>query len=76
MKNDPEFARAVAILSAHEGPWDTFMRGLRTYQATSITSLVNAPENEIFVAQGRARAMSDILAAIDAHRSVLDRSTK
>lgn len=73
MKGDPEFARAVLALSAHEAPWDTFVSGLRAYEAACVKSLVTAPADEMQVAQGRARALADILSAIDKARSTLDR---
>lgn len=76
MKGDPEFARAVLALSTNEAPWDTFLVGLRKHQASCIDALLAASADELPVAQGRARAMADVLSAIEKARSVIDRTPK
>lgn len=73
MKNDPKIALAILSLSSSGPPWDTFVAGLREMEKKCLADLVAATDDTIFVAQGRARAVMDILSSIDNARTVADR---
>lgn len=73
MKHDPKIALSIISLSSTGAPWDTFVDGLREMEKKCLSDLVAAPEDTVFLAQGRARAVMEILSAIDSARTVVDR---
>jgi hypothetical protein len=73
VRGDPKIALSILSLSSSGPPWDTFVAGLREMEKKCLADLVAATDDTVFVAQGRARAVMEILSSIDNARTVADR---